>query len=156
MYGREALVVPQLLQGREARVEAEVPVQVDHLVGRYGDARTLGVIRGFAMRHDHVQPIDRAALEQAHQNRMGGWADGPSGRKSRARQEQRIHTQADEGQPAGLYEDTSRDCHCFWKSGPPKASPIAMILACVESLMSFSCSRITVRVCADIVPASSF
>src|SRR5260370_41021932 len=72
----EALVVPQLFQGRETRMQAEVPVEIDDRVLRHGDARPLLVVQRGAVRYDHVQTIDRAALEQADENRMVGWNDG--------------------------------------------------------------------------------
>src|SRR2546427_6426676 len=64
----ETPVVPQRLQGREARMQAEVPVQVDHVVLRYGDTRTLPVVQGVAVRHDHVESVHGAALEEADEN----------------------------------------------------------------------------------------
>jgi hypothetical protein len=46
-----------------------VAIEVDDGVLRDRDTRTLLVIRRFAVRHDHVQAVDRAALEEADQNR---------------------------------------------------------------------------------------
>src|SRR5579859_1119921 len=131
-------------------------IQIHDVRRRYGDARPVVVIGALAVGDDHVEAIDGAALKEAHQNRASGRAAGPGGgRKCRARQEQRIEAQAHERQAAGFDENTSRDGHCFWKSGPPSASPTAIARACMGSLMSTICSRMTSRVCADIVPPSS-
>src|SRR5881397_3844938 len=108
-----------------------MPVEIDDVGRRNGDARTFLVIGTLAVGHDHVEAIDGAALEEANQNRTGRWAEGLTGGKCRAREKQRIQAQAHQRQATGLYEHASRDRHCLWKSGPPKASPTAMVRACV-------------------------
>src|SRR5262245_23671889 len=72
----QTVVVPERLQGREARVQAKVPVQVDHVLRWDRDARALLVVQPLAMRHDHVQPIDGAGLEEANQTWTVGRWDG--------------------------------------------------------------------------------
>ncbi len=76
-------------------MQAEVPVQVDHVVLRYGDTRTLAVVQGVAVRHDHVESVHGAALEQTNQHaavrRTGGRTDGKGG----SREEQRIQAQTE-------------------------------------------------------------
>src|SRR5712692_10583259 len=51
----EALVVPELLEGRETRMQAKMAVEIHDIAGRNRDARALLVIRGLAVRDDHVQ-----------------------------------------------------------------------------------------------------
>ena len=152
----EALVVPELLERRETRVQAEMAVEIYDRVGGNRDARPLLIIRRLAMRDDHVQSVDGAALEEANERRTVGRSDGrTAGCEGRAREEEWIEAEAHQRQPARLHEDASRDGHCFWKSGPPKARPTASARACIGSVTSASCSRITLLVCADIEPASN-
>src|SRR5713101_9508755 len=102
----EALVVPQLFQGRETRMQAEVPVEIDDRVLRHGDARPLLVVERVAVRNDHVQTIDRAALEQADENRTVGRPDGRTdGGKRGAGEKERIEPEAHESKSPGLHED---------------------------------------------------
>ena len=91
-------------------MQAEVAVQVDHVLLRHGDARPLAVVQGIAMRHDHVEPVHGAALEQTNQDRTaigGSGRRGAVGREGRPSQEQRIQADAEECQPARLHEDPS-------------------------------------------------
>ena len=45
------------------------------------DPRALLVIRRLAVRNDHVQAVHGAALEETNENRAGGGAARPAGRK---------------------------------------------------------------------------
>src|SRR5215510_8247568 len=145
----QTVVVPERLQGREARVQAKVPVQVDHVLRGDRDARALLVVQPLAMRHDHVEPIDGAALEEANQNWKVGRLDGGTARgECCTRQEQRIKAQAHQREPTCFDEDTPIDHlgslrptvqpYCLWKSGPPNASPTASIRARTGSVISSS------------------
>jgi hypothetical protein len=53
-------------------VQAEETVEIDsaisHVGGRDCDARARRVVVAFAERHDHVQPVNRAALENRDQH----------------------------------------------------------------------------------------
>src|SRR2546425_12379035 len=66
------------------------------------------------MRDDHVEPVHGAALEETHQDRA---ATGGMGRQrlvrgeGRPRQEEWVQTETDQGQTAGLHENSSRDRH---------------------------------------------
>src|SRR5436190_1862941 len=152
--GRETLVVPDRFQRREARVQAKVPVEIDHRLPWDGDARALLVIGRLTVRDDHVQAVDRAALEEADENRAAGGGEGAAKGVRGSSQEQWIESETHERQRAGFDEHSARDGHCLWKSGPPRARPSARSRACVGSLMSASCSRITSRVCVDMDPPS--
>ena len=57
-------------------MQAEMAVEIHDVAGRNRDARALLVVRRLAMRDDHVQPVDGAALEEAHENRTVGRSDG--------------------------------------------------------------------------------
>src|SRR5437016_14664979 len=73
----EALRVPQWLERREARVQAEVAGEIDDVRSGDGDARPLAVVQRVAVRHDHVEPVHGAALEEADENRA---VEGGGGR----------------------------------------------------------------------------
>ncbi len=63
----ELLLLPHRLQRRHGRMQSEKSVQIDDIPLRNIDRRTHGVVRGFSMRHDHVQAVGRAPLEDHHQ-----------------------------------------------------------------------------------------
>ena len=137
-------------------MQAEMAVEIHDVGGRNRDARALLVIGRLAVWDDHVQSVDGAALEEANERRMVGRSAGRTACcEDRPCKKQRIEAQAHEGEPARPHEDASRDGHCFWKSGPPRARPTASARACTGSVTSVSCSRITLFVCADMVPASN-
>ncbi len=143
----EALVVPQALERREARVQTEVPVQVHDVLRGNGDARPLPVVQRLTVGHDHVEPVHGAALEEANQDWVVRWNDGTMDRgKCGSRQKQRIQAEAKECEAARFHKDAPRDRHCFWNSGPPRANPTASVRACAGSFTSASCSRMTDRV----------
>src|SRR5205085_3555605 len=106
----ETLRVPQRLEGREARVQAEIAVEIDDVRLGHGDARPLAVVQRVAVRYDHVEPVHGAALEEANQD---GAATGGNGRQGFVRakggpgQEQRVHAEAEQGHSSRLHEDTS-------------------------------------------------
>src|SRR6266705_5880682 len=87
-------------------------VQVDHVGARHRDARALGVVRRFAVRHDHVQAVHGAALEEADESaaarRAGGLAGGSVCCPG---QEQGIEAQAKKRYATGSDEDASCDVH---------------------------------------------
>ena len=88
VHGGERFVVPQRLQRRERGVEAEVAIQIHDLPARHGDAGPLPVIQLLAVRHDHVEPVHGAALEQTNKRRTVGRSDGRTDcRVGRATQE---------------------------------------------------------------------
>ena len=100
MDGGKALRVPQWLERREARVQAEVAVEIDDVRSGDGDARPLAIVQRVAVRHDHVEPVYGAALEEANQDaavrRTGGWADGEGG----SGEEQRIQAKTEQREAA--------------------------------------------------------
>src|SRR2546426_12379503 len=73
----QALRVPPRLQRREPGMEPEVAVEVDDVRCRHRYPRPFPVIQGVAVRHDHVEPVHGAALEEADENRavrrIAGW-----------------------------------------------------------------------------------
>src|SRR3989442_12941868 len=68
----QALVVPELLERRETRVQAEMAVEIYDRVGGNRDARPLLGGRRPAMRDDHVQSVHGAAPEEANERRTLG------------------------------------------------------------------------------------
>ena len=91
----ETLRVPQRLEPREARVQAEVAVEIDDVRGGHGDARPLAIVQRVAVRHDHVEPVHRAALEETNQNAAIRRTGGRAGGEGRSGEEQRIQAQAE-------------------------------------------------------------
>src|SRR5688572_26067659 len=72
---REALRIPQRLERRERRMQAEETIEID---GRFrraalprrfrnGKRRAQVVVRAFAVGYDHVETVDRAALKDRDQ-----------------------------------------------------------------------------------------
>src|SRR5207244_13268407 len=70
---RSLILVEQRIERREARMQTEKSVEVDRRIGaaalrlRNRDGWAHAVVIGFAKRHDDVQPIGRAALEEHDQ-----------------------------------------------------------------------------------------
>ena len=56
-------------------MQAEMSVQVDHIGLRDGDARALAIVQRVPVRHDHVEPVYGAALEEADEGRTVGRSD---------------------------------------------------------------------------------
>src|SRR3989442_3760067 len=93
-------------------MEPEVAVEVDDVRCRHRYPRPFPVIQGVAVRHDHVEPVHGAALEEADENRavrrIAGWAvrcERGSGHKKW------IEPEAHQRQTSRLHEHASRDCH---------------------------------------------
>src|SRR5205807_6704067 len=110
----EALRIPQRLERREARVQAEIAVEIDHVRAGHGDAGPLAIVQGVAMRDDHVEPVHGAALEEADENRARKGAEGRGrevGGVRRSGKEKWIEPQAEQREPARSHEHTSRYCH---------------------------------------------
>ena len=72
--GRENAVVPQRLERRERRMQPEESIEVDRRVcragrgARDGDRGTHSIVVALAERHDDVQRVRRAALEEHDQH----------------------------------------------------------------------------------------
>ncbi len=65
--------VVERLERRQPRMHAEEPVEIERRIRRRAgpcdrDARPRRVVVALAERHDHVQAVDRAALEDRHQH----------------------------------------------------------------------------------------
>src|SRR2546423_10404798 len=79
------------LERRKARMQAEIPIEIDGRIGsaalwlRNGDGRPDAIVVRLGKRHDDVQSIRRAALEQHHELLFVGHRRG----RDRALQESR-------------------------------------------------------------------
>src|SRR5690349_23790028 len=74
----EALRIPEWLECCQARVQAEMSVEVHDVTGRHGDARPLTVVERIAVRYDHVEAVHGAALKKTNQNRTARRVEGES------------------------------------------------------------------------------
>ena len=108
MDDRKPSSVVQGFERCKPRVQPEEAVEIESGIRagagrRYRDARTGPVVRVLSERHDHVQPVDRAALKDGHQDLA------PRGvrRRHGPRKERRREAEADERQAAILEEDAS-------------------------------------------------
>ncbi len=107
MDDRELAAVVQRLERCQPRVHPEEAVEIDGGISAragtgYGDARTGRVVGAFAERHDHVQPVDSAALEDGHED----FAPRVR-RRNRPRKERRREPEADQRKAAILEKDAS-------------------------------------------------
>ena len=72
MHDRKLFRLPELLQRFQRRVQPEITVEIYRAVRRSrflnGDIRSQIVIFTIAMRHHHIQSIDRSALKYRDQN----------------------------------------------------------------------------------------
>ena len=97
-HGQFAAVVDRL-ERRQPRVEGEEAVEIEPGVGAArpgnGDCRAALVIRALAVRHDHVEPIHRAALEDGDEQFLARRAGC-----CRARKKRRRKSEADQREPA--------------------------------------------------------
>ena len=57
-------------------MEAEVTIEIHHRTSGDRNPGPLPVILLLAMRHDHAEPVNGAALEEAHQGAAAGRLDG--------------------------------------------------------------------------------
>src|SRR5262249_17812300 len=115
----------------QPRVETEEPVEIERAVfsvGRPGnrDAGPRLVVLGFAERHNDVQAVDGAALEDRDQPaRPPRSIRGERG----AREKRRREAEAHEGEGAVLEKHSpGQHGHFLWKSGPPSASARSLSL----------------------------
>ena len=67
MHDGEMLLVPQRFESGHRRMQSEEAVKIDHALPRDGDAGAHVVIRLLAMRHNDVQAVGGAALEEYDQ-----------------------------------------------------------------------------------------
>ena len=109
MHNGHLARVEQRLERRQPRVQPEEPIEIDRGIRRRawfrdGERRPCGVVITLAERHDHVQAVDCATLENRNQHAPAGFR-----RRHGARQERRSKAKADERKPAVLHEDASRD-----------------------------------------------
>src|SRR5262245_7412053 len=117
----------QRLERREARVQPEEPVQVDGCVrrsawSRDGQRGSRLVVRALAVRHDHVEAIDGAALKDGDQDLSPSVGSG-----DRACQERWSKSEADESESAVFEKDASGNhgLYLLWNSGEPRSSATA-------------------------------
>src|SRR5437764_5551825 len=115
--------IPERLQRRQPWVQAEEAIEVDGAFGivrrRNRDAWARRVVVAFAERHDHVQTVHRAALEDRNQDLPPSSASG----FDRAREKRGRKSQTEKRQPPVLHEDASRDHgYLLWNSGEPSVS----------------------------------
>jgi hypothetical protein len=107
---RERAVVPEALQRLQSRVQTEEAVEIDRAVlgiarFRNRDAGARAIVVRFAERHDDVEAVDRAALENRDQP-LG--ADRPVRRKRSAREECRREAEAHERERSMFQENATR------------------------------------------------
>jgi len=71
MHDCELAAIPQRLERRHPRMQAKVPIEIDRAVRRAGlrdcDRRACAVIVSVAERHDHIEAVHGAALEDHDQ-----------------------------------------------------------------------------------------
>ncbi len=91
----EVFCVPQRPERRETGVQAEVPVQVQDVLLRHGDARPFLIIDRVTMGHDHVEPVHGATLEETDQHSAVGRTGGRADSEGCSGEEQRIEAQAE-------------------------------------------------------------
>ncbi len=99
LHDRKRAIVPERLQRRHAGMKTEEPVEIDgRPLGtagpRHRNRGTDTVVLGFAVGHDHVQSVDRAALKDGDQQLAprAGRFDRP--RQKRRREAERHHRHA--------------------------------------------------------------
>ena len=63
MHDGQMPLVPQRLQRPHRRMQPKEPIQIDHRVLRNPNIRPVLVVRRLPIRHHHIQPIRRPALE---------------------------------------------------------------------------------------------
>src|SRR5262245_44983571 len=72
MNDRQLAAVPQRLERLQGWMQREAPIEIDSAVRparlRNGDARTDLIVPGLEERHDDVQTVGRAALEDGDQD----------------------------------------------------------------------------------------
>jgi hypothetical protein len=104
-HGKRAFL-PEGHERRHARVHPEETVQVDGAVlatrACHGDRRTQLVVLRLSVRDDHVEAVDRSALEDRDEQ-----AAIRSGRRRGARQERRRKPQRHHRHRAGFRRDAS-------------------------------------------------
>ena len=67
MHNGQVALVPEWLERRQRRMQAEEAVEVEHFFARDVDAGAHRVVGPLAVRHDDVQPVRGAALEDDDQ-----------------------------------------------------------------------------------------
>ena len=88
-------------------MQSEESVEIDHRAARNIDGRPHGVIGRLAMRHDDIQSVGRAALED-HDQALVSRA-GFDSRKSGARQKRRDRRGADNCERAVAKKNSARN-----------------------------------------------
>src|SRR5215472_10509519 len=114
------LLVPQRFEGSHRGMQPEEAVQVYDAVAAptgpgNGDARAHAVISLLAVRHNDVEPVGGAALEQNHQALAAGAGSGSArgglGSVDRARQKTRYDACAHDSQRPVSQENSACDGH---------------------------------------------
>ncbi len=105
VYDRQVALLPQRLQRREGRMQAEEAIEIEHRFLGNIDAGSHGVVLRLAVRDDDVESIGGAALED-HDQALGTVAI-LCGSENRASQETRDRGGADDGEGAISEEDAT-------------------------------------------------
>ncbi len=121
----ERPVVPERLERRHRRVQAEEAVEVDRRAHRVAagtwnrNRRTQAVVVGVAVRDDHVEAVHGAALEDGDEQLAPGAGGGRRAAEERGGEAEREHRHR-----AGLEEQSSihRQSQKRWNSGEPICS----------------------------------
>ena len=71
LYDRHLATLIHRVQVRKAGVEADLPVDRQHLVGRHGDVAALLVVVAVSERHDGVQPVVAAVQHDRDEDAVG-------------------------------------------------------------------------------------
>src|ERR1044071_3788741 len=99
-----------------------MPVEIDDVFRWNGDARAFLIVGALAVGHDHVEAVDGAALEEAHESRAVGGGTGRyravTGKRSPG-EEKWIEPETYERKTAGLNKDTSGNRHATSRPLPP-------------------------------------
>src|SRR5205807_4432828 len=99
---------------------------------RHGNRRPRGVVSLLAVRHDHVQTVDRAALKNSDERLVALRRRGVGHPDKNIRKQ----SPADKSETGGFEKEASIDhewfSYCRWNSGEPRISP-ATVGSCVLS-----------------------
>ena len=146
-------VVPERLERRQRRMQAEEAVEVDgrrrrrRAAGRGdGDAAARGVVVGVAVRHDHAEPVHGAALEDRDQDlrprRAAPWAWAARTRKRGMPAAQRRRAPS---APAFMNDRRVQQSmrYLLWNSGEPRTSAASFSTSVFAGPRSSAVARVT-------------
>ena len=117
MHDRKVTLLKQRLERRHRRMQAELPVQIQHVLLLDRNRRTHRVVVLLLIRHHDVQSVGRATLKQHHQFLSARLRRCALGHHA-PHQETRYHRGPDERQRSIFHKASPRD---------PAPRPIAAI-----------------------------